>query len=145
MKKTLSKFFATAAAVSMLASVATVVNADEATTVEFTTRAIEGGVVITGVTGANEATTEITIPETIGEAAVIGVDDYAFLGVENLAVINASASLKVANMCNVAFMTKKNITTFLKSELGEDATEDDLVLYVATKLSYNSKTEDWTT
>lgn len=142
MKKTLSKFFATAAAVSMLASVATVVNADEAT-VEFTTKAVEGGVVVTGVTGADDAT-EITIPEKIGEADVIGVADYSFVGIENLAVINAPASLKKDFIGNVAFMTNRSIKCFINSEIGKDATEDDVVLYIATKLSYNGKTTDWT-
>lgn len=140
MKKTFSKFLATAAAVSMLASVATVVNADE---IAFKTRAVEGGVVVTGVEGAADAT-EITVPETIGDAAVIGVDDYAFLGIEDLAVINVPASLKSDFIGNVAFMTNKSVKAFGLSELGAKPTEDDVVLYVATKLSYNGKTADWT-
>ncbi len=139
MRKTFSKFLATAAAVSMLASVSAVVNADEV----FETRAVEGGLVITGITGADEAT-EITIPETIGDAAVIGVDDYAFAELDNIAVINAPASLKSEFIGNVAFITKKSITNYINAELGEDADEAALVEYVAKQIAYAGKTEGWT-
>ncbi len=141
MKKTFSKFLATAAAVSMLASVATVVNADG---VEFTTTPVEGGVVITGVTGYDENTTEITIPETIGEATVVGVQDYAFVTVDNLAVIKTPATLVKDNVGTVAFMTKNSLVDYINDVVGADAEEADYLEYIAKTISYAGKTEGWT-
>ena len=147
MRKTFSKFLATTAAVSMLASVTTVVNADRTEGYAFDYRKVDAGVVITKVDAAAEVSTynipsEITVDGTT--MAVVGVDDYAFAGLDDLAVINAPASLKLEYIGNVAFMTKKSLANFVASELGTEPTEEDVLIYIATELEYNGKTSGWT-
>lgn len=157
MKKTFSKFFATVAAVSMLASVATVVNADEAATpvtYGFTFKTVEAGAVITGL-AVNEAendyvdgSADLTIPAeiTVGEnkMAVVGVADYAFVGLDNLMNIYVPETLTVENTGNVAFMTKKSLAAYIESAIGAEPTEADIINYVAKEFKYNDKTEGWT-
>ena len=167
MKKTFSKFLATAAAVSMLASVATVVNADdtavEAPAYNFTFRTVEAGAIITGVENAAEAT-EITIPAEVkatttnenGEAvetayAVVGIDNLAFADLTTLAVVNAPSSITLENMGDVAFITKTSIAAYLEAELGMNPYEvtvdnkDAVVNYIAAEFKYNDKEAEWTT
>lgn len=157
MKKTFSKFFATVAAVSMLASVATVVNADDATVeapaYNFTFRTVEAGAIITGVENVADAT-ELTIPAEVVDGentlAVVGVDNLAFADLTTLAVVNAPSSLTIANMGDVAFVTKTSIAAYLEAELGMNPYEvtvdnkDAVVNYVATEFKYNDKEADWT-
>ena len=103
MKKTFSKFLATAAAVSMLASVSVVANADA--TFETTTN--DAGVIITGVNGADDLDT-IAIPAEIDGKAVVGIADFAFADLDNLAKIDTTAatSLNPEYVGKDAFMNK---------------------------------------
>ncbi len=154
MKKTFSKFLATAAAVSMLATVSSVVNADEAAAeYNFTFRTVEAGAIITGVENAADAT-ELTLPAEVVDGentlAVVGVDNLAFADLTTLAVVNAPSSLTIANMGDVAFITKTSIAAYLEAELGMNPYEvtvdnkDAVVNYVATEFKYNDKEADWT-
>ncbi len=142
MKKTFTKFFATAAAVSMLASVSAVVNADEAA-IAFETATIDAGVIITGVTNGDDAA-EIEIPAEIDGKAVVGVADYAFADLDNLAVIYVPASVTAENTENVAFMTKASFDAYVAANLPEEATKADLIAYIAAKLEYAGKAEGHT-
>lgn len=147
MRKTFSKFFATAAAVSMLASVTTVVNADRTEGYAFDYRKAETGVVITKVDAMAEVSTynipsEITIDGVTMN--VVGVDNYAFAGLDDLTVINVPASLRLEDIGNTAFMTKKSLEAFVVSELGTEPTKEEVLIYIATELEYNGKTSGWT-
>jgi hypothetical protein len=139
MKKTFSKFFATAAAVSMLASVSAVVNADEAA-LEYATEKCEHGVVITGVKDADEVN-EIVIPDEINGEAVVGVADFAFADLDSLSKIWVSPTITLEHTGNAAFVTKSALWDYLQDEIGAEATKDEVVTYVANKV-YGEK--EWT-
>ncbi len=139
MKKTFSKFFATAAAVSMLASVSAVVNADEAA-VEFETEKCEHGVVVTGVKNGDEIN-EIVIPSDINGEAVVGVADFAFADLDKLSKIWVAPSLTLEHTGNAAFVTKSALWDYLQDEIGAEATKDEVITYVANQV-YGEK--EWT-
>ncbi|MBE6845517.1 MAG: hypothetical protein E7508_07400 [Ruminococcus sp.] len=147
MRKTFSKFLATAAAVSMLASVAVVANAEGVEECGFEYKEAETGIVITKVDADPEITTYNVPSEiTVGGITknVVGIDDYAFAGLDNLTVINVPASIRLENIGNVAFMTKKSLEAFVVSELGTEPTEEEVLIYIATELEYHGKTSGWT-
>jgi len=160
MKIKISKFLAATTALSMIASTAVSVNANETsekTVYGFEYRTVEEGAVITGI--SNDSSTENTdgyedgsstlyIPEKTvingSELAVIGVDDFAFADLDNLTAIYATENLKNDFMGNVAFITKKSINAFIEKELGSEPEKEDVIYYIAEKMSYNGKTEGWT-
>ncbi len=84
----------------------------------------------------------ITIPESIVadgiSYTVTGVDDFAFGYCDDLSVVNVPSTLKNEFMGNIAFQTASSIVDFMNHELGEDATTEDVVLYVAEKINYKN-------
>ncbi len=153
MKNKLSKILGVAAAVSMLGSIATVVNADNSASAQeytFEYRTVEDGAIITGITenSGNENITELYVPENTEidgtKLDVIGVDNFAFADLDNLTTIYATSALNPEFMGNVAFMTKKSLTVFVENALGENPEKADVLNYVAGALNYNNKTEGWT-
>lgn len=80
MKNSFKKIMASLGAAAMLVSAMPIANAFAADAVDpadlFETREVADGVIITNYTGEN--TDKITIPATINDADVVGVDNFAF-------------------------------------------------------------------
>ena len=141
MKKTFSKFLATAAAVSMLASASAVVNADEA--ISFNTTTCEHGVIIESVVNGDALET-IVVPAEIDGAAVVGVADFAFADLDALVTIDtmSATNLTAEHVSTVSFTTKASLTDYFVALFGEDATEEEVLTYGANEV-YGDK-EAWT-
>lgn len=139
MKKTFSKFLATAAAVSMLASVSAVVNADEAA-ISFETTACEHGLVITGVANADSLDV-VEIPAEIDGKTVVGVADFAFADLDSLTTIWVNPTITFEHTDNAAFVTKASLEDYLKTVIGETPTKENVITYIANEV-YGEK--DWT-
>ncbi len=136
-----TKFIAVAGAISMLASaIPFAVSAEETATeavLEYTV--VDGKAVITNVeTDAEEFDIPAVIEEGEATYEVIGVEDWAFSLCENLAVVNVPDSLTLNNTGNVAFLTSSAVMNFMDNELGNAATVDDVVKYVADKANYKN-------
>ncbi len=71
-------------------------------------RVVGEGAVITEFVNTEADT--ITVPATIDEKAVIGIDDFAFANVTGDVTINVPDTLAIANMGNEAFMTSAVIS-----------------------------------
>lgn len=71
-------------------------------------------------------------------APVVGVDDYAFALCENLEVIYLPDTFEISKTGNVAFLTSTAVMDFMDSELGSDATVDDVIRYIAKAASYKN-------
>lgn len=147
MRKSISKFIATAAAVSMLATAASavMVSADEAAKGEFTYRVDGTEAIITGY--SDKAATELTIPSEIKDGdntyAVVGVDDLAFADLK-ITKVDGPASLKKDKIGPVAFLTQTMIDTFINDALGENRDEKAALEYIAKAVKFGGKTEGWT-
>ena len=128
------KFFAVLSAVSMLATAAAVnVSAADDTTApavggedsakpySFEYKETAEGAIISNVKAA-AGITEIEIPEEDNDGhAVIGVDDFAFYGCTDLATVVVPDSLKLDNIGDLAFLTSKDVLTFLAANGINDA------------------------
>lgn len=164
MRKSISKFIATAAAISMIATAgAAMVNAEEpATAAPVTTEAVVtneaktianyvlsiSGEEATILDYTDKEVTELTIPEELKDGdvtyKVTGVGNFAFANLDKLTKINFPASIKMANCGDFYKVTKHSLDATIKKELGADPKEADVVAYVAKAVKYNGKTEGWT-
>jgi len=148
MKKTFSKFLATASAVSMLASLSAVVNADEATEVaySFNTSTCEHGVVIEGVVNGDDVES-IVIPEKIGEANVVGIADFAFADLDSLVTIDTQVATELTpeHVSTLAFVTKASLTDYFTTLFGENPDKNFVLTVIANEV-YGEKAEgeEWT-
>lgn len=136
-----TKYIATVAAISMLASAFPFAANAEAAAVE----AVLGYTVVNGkaiITNVETDAETFTVPAIIEDETngityeVIGVADWAFALCEELSVVNVPDSLTMANTGNVAFLTSSAVMNFMDNELGDAATTDDIVKYVAEKANY---------
>lgn len=138
------KFFAVAGAVSMIASAMSFsVNADDTALEEVTFEAdiVDGKAIITNVHKNDPNVNEVVIPPMFEDVEgnsfeVVGIADYAFALCEDVDRVCVPDSVTIANTGNVAFLTTTSIEKFLDSELGDAATVDDVVRYIATQANY---------
>lgn len=97
----------------------------------------DGKAIITDVTTDK---TSFTIPETVdNNGAVIkvtGVEDFSFAMCENLTTIFVPAGLTLEDTGNAAFITEKAFIKFMDGELGDAATFDDVLRYIAKKANF---------
>ncbi len=79
----------------------------------------------------DETAESISVPVT-------GVKDYAFSMCENLEAVYVPETFKIENTGNVAFLTSSAVMDFMDNELGETATVNDVLRYVAKKANYKN-------
>lgn len=129
----------------MLASLSAVVNADEATEVaySFNTSTCEHGLVIENVVNGDDVET-IVVPAEIGGTAVVGIADFAFADLDGLVTIDtmSATNLTAEHVSTVSFTTKASLTDYFVALFGEDATEEEVLTYVANEV-YGDK-DAWT-
>lgn len=148
MRKSIFKFVATAAAVSMIATAASavMVNAEDATYENYTYRLEDNNAIITGYTDSTVTSLDVIseIKDGDNTYSVVGIDDLAFSNLDNITSVTLPASLQEGKISDIAFVTKKNIEKFINEELGSEPTEADAIAYIAKAVKYAGKTEGWT-
>ncbi len=147
MKKTLTKALSVFVAFSclILALPLSVFAASEMVSGPFVFTSGGGGYIITDYT--DRSATEVTIPEKLTSEQgitrnVVGVRDYAFGFCENLTTVYVPSTLTLDSLEPQAFLTSSSIMKFIKGkdQLGETASIDDMVLYIAKQM-YGDPTE----
>ncbi|MBQ3567227.1 MAG: hypothetical protein IJA12_08610, partial [Oscillospiraceae bacterium] len=140
MKKKIQGILSVAAASALISSALPFsVNAEDESSV-LCYRITDNSAIVTDCLATDAET--VTIPDSIVadgvSYTVTGVDDFAFGYCDNLSVVNVPSTLKSDFMGNIAFQTASSIVDFMNNELGEDATTEDVVLYVAEKINYKN-------
>lgn len=141
MKNSIKKIFAGISAAAMLVSAMPIVSAfAEEVIVEakFSTREVEGGVVITKYTG--EAADEIEIPAEYEGKAVVGIDNYAFSVISQEVNFVVPATLTLDNMGNEAFVTAEVINKGIIEASGAD-TLNGVIKYWANDVAKMNATD----